>query len=189
MEQSFAHLGVLLYAVLALVGMVYSAALYARFDVPVLDFYETPDFLLGVAAGPTVLVVGIAAVLVVLALLVWTYSRHLQGFAQGQADEPDRFRRGRYWTWGLAIAAVVSPFAVAAATGATSAEHMASEREDKGDARTCDVARCFSVSDRVAGPKQDNPAGRDEQVSLLLRMQEWSRGERSGHEQSRKGHC
>ena len=43
-EQSFAYLSVLLYAVLALVGMVYSAMLYNSFDIPVLEFYETPDF-------------------------------------------------------------------------------------------------------------------------------------------------
>ena len=130
-EQSFAHIGVLLYAVLALVGMVYSAMLYYRFDIAILDFYETPDFLLGAAAGLMVLTVSVGAVLVVVILLLATYSKHVQGFAQGRADRPDRSRRGRIWTGALAFAAAVSPIALAAAAGTATAKSMASDKEQK----------------------------------------------------------
>lgn len=133
LEQSNAHLGLLLYAVGALVGMLYAAAFYRRFGISVLDFYGTPDLLLSAVASPTVLCVAVAAVLAVLALLLWTYTAYARGFARKEADDFDRSRRERRWTWGLALIAFVAPFLVAWVAGVASAEIIASTKdmEDK----------------------------------------------------------
>lgn len=127
-QQSFAHLGLLLYGVLALVGMLYAAMFYWRFGIPVLDFYETPDFLLGATASPVVLGVGVLAVGVVVGLLILTYSKYAQGDAHGQADDSARSRLGRRWALGLALVAFVSPFVVATVAGLVVAEVIASKK-------------------------------------------------------------
>ena len=135
-EQSFANLGLLLYAVLAVVGMSYVWAFYHRFDIAVLDFYETPDFLLSVASDPIVMLVGIAAVILTLWLLLKTYAayatrsvyRHFESLYD-EAKDAQRARRFEIQTICRAMVALAVPFVLAWIAGGISAEAKARDPE------------------------------------------------------------
>ena len=121
-EQSFAHLGLLLYAVVALVGMFYAAGYYNEFDIAILDLYETPDFLLGAASSPTVVLVAIVAVAGVLCLLLRAYAAYVKGTAYRQTNDAQRARRFRHQWLGIALGALILPLAVASVAGAIRAQ-------------------------------------------------------------------
>ena len=123
-EQSFANLGLLLYAFLAVVGMVYVWAFYNHFDIAILDFYETPDFLLSAASGLGVMIVGIFAVVLVLGLLLATYGLSATQGAYREFhslyEEVKYVRRARgYLTLAFAggFCALVLPFVLAGVVG------------------------------------------------------------------------
>ena len=133
-EQSFAHLGLLLYAVLAVVGMVYAWAFYSRFDIAILDFYETPDFLLSVASDFVVLLTGFGAVIVTLLFLLATYAAYTTRSVYGEfhslykeVKDAQRSRRFLVLTFVGGIVALPMPFVVASVTGAELAEARAEE--------------------------------------------------------------
>ena len=131
-EQSFAHLGLLLYAVLAVVGMVYVWAFYKRFDIAILDFYETPDFLLSVASDPRALVAGVFGVGLALVLLLFAYSfsatRSVYRDSYSLYREAKDVQRARRFLAGTVVVGVVTlptPVLVAWTFGTISAKSKA----------------------------------------------------------------
>ena len=94
-EQSFANLGLLLYAVLSVVGMSYVTGFYLPFDIAVLDFFETPDFLLSAASSWIVVLMGIGAVVLVLLLLLTIYSEFVASETYRGLDDETRVRHFR----------------------------------------------------------------------------------------------
>lgn len=131
LEQSIANLGLLLYAVLAVVGMAYVWAFYGRFDIAILDFYGTPDFLLSVASGLGAMVTGAAAVGLTLLILLTAYglaTSHsvYQDSHSLHQEAKDHRRAWRYLVGTVAggLLAVVMPFLVAGGAGAWAADAM-----------------------------------------------------------------
>ena len=130
-EQSFAHLGLLLYAVLAVVGMAYAAGLYGSFGIAVLDFYETQDFLLSAVASLTVLAIGALAVILVIWLLLRTYAAYIKGAAYRQTDDLERSRHWRDEAGSVGFAAVIAPVLAAYIAGAIGAAEIKANTDSK----------------------------------------------------------
>lgn len=91
-EASVAHLGPLLYGLVALVGMLYALGFYERFEIGVLRFFELPDFLLSALASPMVMIAGVVVPLLVLGLLLVVYFAYFTGYANRRAGDTPRSR-------------------------------------------------------------------------------------------------
>ena len=117
LEQSFTHLGLLLYAVVALAGIFYAAAYYDRFGIAILDLYETPDFLLSATSSVTAVVVAMIGVGAVLWFLLWTYGAYVKADAYREKQYTRTARRFRGEVWLLGAFSLIVPLLLAGVVG------------------------------------------------------------------------
>ena len=73
--QNSAAWGALWYFLVSTIGVTYSWGFYQRLDIPIFDFFETPDFLLSAFQNMTMLIIGILVTFIGLGIFVYgTYN-------------------------------------------------------------------------------------------------------------------
>ena len=175
-EQPVTLLSSLGYAVFALVGMVYTAGFYEPFGVQVLDFFRTPDFLLSTVSGLLVLTIGVAAVLVTLALLMLFFSALIVKESWEGAKDTRRPRVWRVVVFSVAIATFVAPFVSAYFAG-----EIATTKIERKLVRVTLRGDSAQQATALPDPRRTMLLGTTSSFHFLY--------ECKSHEEGRTGHC